>query len=144
MRVPDAANPRGSRLNMQVIMGHHAMGVDQRLKDHEDGHRAIAERFYADAEKVAKPIALKWVGQNVPGKGKDAKAATKEALDVVNNKVCDDILKALNGPCRKAQDAFDRLTDHGQNERPDAKEAIEKAIEEVTKAEKDKDKDKAK
>jgi hypothetical protein len=117
-------------------------GVDQRLKDHEDGHRAIAERFYAGAEKVARSVAAKWVGQNVPGKGKDAKAATKAALDVVNNKTCDEILRRLNEPCRTAQDAFDRITDHGRNERPEVKEAIDKAVEEGMKEmEKEKDKE---
>jgi hypothetical protein len=80
---------------------------------------------------VARPIAAKWVGKTVTGKGYDARAASREALDVVNNRVCDEILKALNVPCREAQDVYDRMTDHGRNERPTAAEAIERAIEKV-------------
>jgi hypothetical protein len=101
------------------------------LKAHEEGHRRLAEHYYATADAVAKKIATGMIGQNVTGEGKDLESAGRAAVDQVNQKLCDDYLASINGPCERAQEAFDRLTDHARKAKPAAGEAIEMAIKEA-------------
>jgi hypothetical protein len=110
--------------------------ASKELEAHEEGHRWIAEKFYADAEQVARPLAHKWVGKKLKGEGRDAKAAARSAIDALSSKVCQDYLDAINAPCEKAQVIFDRLTDHGRNVRPGPKEGMEQALAEARKDEK--------
>jgi hypothetical protein len=102
--------------------------ANERLTAHEEGHRAIAERFYADADKVARKLATKVVGKSVAGEGDDVEAAGRNAIARVNQGLCDEYLKIIGDPCDKAQTAFDRLTDHGRKEKPETKEAVEMAV----------------
>ena len=53
--------------------------ASKELAEHEEAHRAIAERFYADAEKVARPMAQKWVGKKLTGEGRDHHGAILRA-----------------------------------------------------------------
>jgi hypothetical protein len=99
------------------------------LRAHEDGHRAIAEHFYKHAEEVARGLAKKEVGQTVTGRGANAESAGNAVIDKVSTRVNDGFSKAITDPCKKAQAAFDRITDHGRNGK-DAKEAVEMAIKE--------------
>lgn len=101
------------------------------LAAHEEGHRTIAQTFYADADKTARALAGKWVGKTAAGAGKDADAAGRAAVHKVNQALCDSYLEAMNGPCGKAQAAFDRLTDHGRKDRPTADEAVARALKEA-------------
>ena len=110
--------------------------ASKELAAHEEAHRWIAERFYADAERIAAPMAKRWVGKKLPGEGRDAKAAARAAIDRLSGKLCSDYLDAINGPCERAHVIFDRLTDHGRNVRPGPKEGMERAMEEARKGEK--------
>jgi hypothetical protein len=101
------------------------------LEAHEEGHRQIAEAFYADAEKVARGLATKVVGSKVKGQGKDMQSAGNDAMNKACQKLLDDYLAALNAPCKTAQDAYDRMTAHGINQRLTAKEAVQLAIKEA-------------
>jgi hypothetical protein len=106
-------------------------GAGEQLKAHEEGHRQIAETFYADADKTAKGIAEKMVGKTYAGEGTDEQAAGRSAVQKVNDLFCERYLQAVSAPCVKAQNAFDRITDHGRKERPSAKEAVGIAIKEA-------------
>ena len=110
--------------------------ASKELAAHEEGHRWIAESFYADAEKVVRPMAQRWIGKKLKGEGRDAKAAARSAIDALSNKLCQDYLDAINVPCERAQVVFDRVTDHGRNVRPGAKEGMEQALAEARKDEK--------
>jgi hypothetical protein len=107
--------------------------ASRELAAHEEGHRWIAERFYANAEQIARPMAQKWVGKKLPGDGRDAKAAARSAIDRLSRQLCQDYLDALNPPCEQAQATYDHLTDHGRNVHPTAQEAMERAMEESRK-----------
>ena len=109
-------------------------GANEQLKAHEEGHRQIAEIFYADAEKAARKVAAKAVGKSVSGEGADINAAGRAAVERVNKSLCDDFLKLVSDPCQRAQEAFDRMTDHGRKAEPTAKEAVEMAVKEGRKA----------
>jgi hypothetical protein len=106
-------------------------GADNGLTAHEEGHRRIAEHYYASADALANGLATKLVGQKVIGEAKDLHAAGRAAVDRVNQKLCADYLAAVNQPCERAQGAFDRLTDHSRNERPTAEQAVGLAIKEA-------------
>ena len=103
------------------------------LRAHEEGHRAICEAFYADAERVARGLAEKEVGRVVRGTGKDVEAAGKDVVDKVTTRICDAYLAAIHTPCDKGQDVYDDLTSHGRNGRPASKEAVEMAVKRVRK-----------
>jgi hypothetical protein len=105
-------------------------GANEQLKAHEEGHRQIAEIFYADAEKAARKVASRAVGKSVSGEGKDIQTAGRAAVEKVNKSLCDDFLKAVADPCQRAQEAFDRMTDHGRKEKPTATEAVEMSVKE--------------
>jgi hypothetical protein len=100
------------------------------LKAHEEGHLAISEAFYEKAEPTARGLAEKEVGRVVVGEGSDIDAAGQAVIQKVSTRLCDAYLNAMNGPCSKAQDAFDRITDHGRSPRPSAKEAVEQSLKE--------------
>jgi len=55
--------------------------ASKELAAHEEGHRWIAEKFYADAEQVVRPMAQRWVGKKLKGEGRDAKAAARFVTD---------------------------------------------------------------
>jgi hypothetical protein len=101
------------------------------LEAHEDGHLKIAEAFYVDADKVARQLAAKVVGKQASGEGKDLQAAGSDAMGKVNQKLLDDYLAAIQQPCETAQTAFDRMTAHGTNQRPTAKDAVNLSIKEA-------------
>ncbi len=105
-------------------------GASDRLKAHEEGHRQLAEMFYADAEKAARKVAATVAGKSVSGEGNDIEAAGKAAIEMVNKSLCDQFLKIVADPCERAQAAFDWITDHGRKEKPAAKEAVEMALKE--------------
>jgi hypothetical protein len=105
-------------------------GANEQLKAHEEGHRRIAEIFYADADKAARKVASRAAGKSVSGEGKDISTAGRAAVEKVNKSLCDDFLKAVADPCQRSQEAFDRITDHGRKEKPTAKEAVEMSVKE--------------
>jgi hypothetical protein len=105
-------------------------GANEQLKAHEEGHRQIAEIFYADAEKAARKVAARAAGKSVSGEGKDIPTAGRAAVEKVNKSLCNDFLKAVADPCQRAQEAFDRMTDHGRKGTPTAKEAVALSVKE--------------
>jgi hypothetical protein len=107
--------------------------ADARLTAHEEGHRSIAEHYYASADRGAREVAQRVAGTTVKAEGRDASAAVHEAIDGANKRLCDECMAGLSKPCERAQRAFDRLTDHSRKEPPTAKEAIGLAIKEAEK-----------
>jgi hypothetical protein len=105
-------------------------GANEQLKAHEEGHRQIAEIFYADAEKGARKVAARAQGKSVSGEGTDISSAGRAAVERVNKSLCDQFLNEVATPCQRAQEAFDRMTDHGRTGKPTAKEAVELSVKE--------------
>jgi hypothetical protein len=108
-------------------------GFTPKLKAHEDGHRQISEAFYAVSEKDARDIAARYIGKTFTGSAPTADAAASAALSSANENVSGEYMGTIQGPCEKAQEAYDKLTEHGTNAVPE-----EKAIAEVTKGLKEK------
>jgi len=97
------------------------------LRAHEEGHRAIVERFYDNAEKSARALAQKEAGKTLTGRGEDAESAGKAVIEKVTERVNGGYTKAIVEPCKKAQEKFDTLTAHGTNGK-DAKQAVGEAV----------------
>jgi hypothetical protein len=110
--------------------------ANKELAAHEEGHRWIAEKYYADAEQVIRPMAQQCVGKRLKGEGRDAKSAARSANDTMTNKLYREYIDTITASCQKAHDIYDKVTEHGQAVRPGAKEGMEQALAEARKGEK--------
>jgi hypothetical protein len=99
------------------------------LKAHEEGHRTIAEHYYKGADAIARAEAKKVVGRKIPIRANDLEAAAKAEIEKINKGLCDRTMAAIEGPCGKAQDVYDDVTDHGRKAKPTSEEAVKVAIE---------------
>ena len=100
----------------------------QKLIDHEEGHRVIAERVYATAERAARDEARKWVGRSVTGRAGTCPAAADAAVREANHAFCEAYLEATSGWSGRVGDLYDDFTDHGRRDTPGVDEAIEWAF----------------
>ena len=116
------------RLSLSVVIWLPTNATPQ-LKAHEEGHRALAEHYYKDAEQIARRHARPLVGRKIPIKATDLDAATRAEMEKVNAQLCDKVIAELEGPCAKAQDVYDEITDHGRKPKPTSEEAVKTSIE---------------
>lgn len=105
-------------------------GEHPKLKAHEDGHRIIAERIYAEvADRAAREAGEMLSGKSFTGEGASAREAEKAATDAMtaaHNAMVRAYLADTSQAAQKIQVEYDRLTVHGLNEL-DEQEAIRKA-----------------
>ncbi|HEY1629534.1 MAG TPA: hypothetical protein VGF52_06725 [Tepidisphaeraceae bacterium] len=103
-----------------------------KIVNHEEGHRAIAEYFYRDADAAARRVAEELIGQTISGSGSDCDAAgqnaTKQAAQILGARY----MGAVDVPCGKAQELYDQITEHGTNAVKEEK-AIKQAIQGIDK-----------
>lgn len=90
-------------------------GGSRKLTAHEEGHRAIDERFYAGAEEVARRLSEAMIGQRRVGKGRDCDAAAQAAIKEAGDQLCSDYMAAVQYPATRVQALYDEITDHGRN-----------------------------
>lgn len=110
-----------------------------KLKAHEEGHREISERFYANAEKAAKLAGEKLDGRNIEATAPDCEKAASEKLAVANRGVAESFLKQVSAPSTRVQNIYDEVTAHGTRPVDEAtaiKQAIAQQAEEAKQAEK--------
>jgi hypothetical protein len=100
--------------------------VTGKIRAHEDGHRQIAEIYYAKAEKAARELAEKYVGKTLEITGVDP-AQTQPVIERAANEFCQEYLGRIEVPSQAAQEKYDQLTEHGRN-RLSEKEAIKRAV----------------
>ncbi len=132
VRVPVRIDRITARLMMPVTVWLPQKAPDN-IKSHEEAHRAIAEHFYKDADKIAADLCKALIGQTVEAEGKDANAATNAALQKAAQQLSDAYIAAVKAPCDKAQKAFDQITDHAMNRDITAEKAIPLALEQAKK-----------
>lgn len=92
--------------------------VSDKLRAHEEGHRRIAERVYAEvAERAARAAADKVGGARFPAEAATAKAAQAAAAAALCKAQDAMIQSYLDGTSRagqKVQEAYDHITAHGR------------------------------
>ena len=98
-----------------------------KIEKHEEGHRQIAEHYYADAESIARSLAEPLIGTTVVGRGKDSTDAANNALANARTELASQYMKQTDGAGGKAQQIYEELTAHGTNAVNEQK-AIEEAI----------------
>jgi hypothetical protein len=99
----------------------------QKIHNHEDGHRLIAEHFYVHANEVAAQIGADFVGKTVEASGTDAAVAANEALTVAAQQIARRYMREVRDQSEQVQQAYDRITVHGTNS-VDEIEAINRAL----------------
>jgi hypothetical protein len=86
--------------------------VTEKVLEHEEGHRQIAESYYAAADKVAERIATPYIGQQITVTGGDAEA--NQALQKIGADITAEYNKQLDP--NSAQLRYDDITDHARND----------------------------
>ena len=87
--------------------------ADKRIVDHEQGHRTIAEHYYASADGRARRVAEAMVGQQVEGTGGTSEAAQQDASKQLQRQWQERFFNAVNQSSKGAQERFDKMTKHG-------------------------------
>lgn len=103
-------------------------GAGKALIEHEEGHKAISERFYAGAEAAARELAQGWDGKVLTGEGRDSQAASQAALSTASEELSSAYMKRIEGASSRVQELYDEITEHGRNRRVSVDEAIERAF----------------
>jgi len=86
----------------------------ERVTEHEEGHRQIAEYYYQTADKLAERIATTYVGKQVDIVGSDVQSESNKFLQQTAAAITADYGRELNpGP---TQLLYDSITDHSRNE----------------------------
>ena len=101
-----------------------------KIVNHEEGHCAIAEYFYKDAETIARKWAEGLIGETVSGIGGDYDSAGRVATNRAAVSLGGKYMGQVDVPCNKAQEIYDTITAHGTNAVKEEK-AIKQAIEQV-------------
>jgi hypothetical protein len=106
-------------------------GANERLKAHEEGHRAIAERAYQNGEALARKAANRIDGRRVVGEAESLDKAEQIAggkVKGLSEEFTKTYREALVIPVNRVQDIYDELTGHGTKSDPDVQKAIELAF----------------
>jgi hypothetical protein len=98
-----------------------------KLRAHEEGHRAIGEHYYANAEQIAADIGRRLIGQTFDGTGDDQDAAQQDGFGKVVAEIERAYMARVRVPSASANERFDEITNHGLNPIDEA-EAIRMAI----------------
>ncbi len=86
-----------------------------KLRAHEEGHRAIGEHYYEDAEQIASDIGRRLIGQTFDGTGSDQDAAQQDAFGKVVAEIESAYMARVRIPSAAANERFDDITNHGLN-----------------------------
>lgn len=113
------------KLSITIWLPEHA---PDKMRAHEEGHRRLAERFYATVDPQAHDLAAAIVGNVADGTAPDCDAAADAAIRNAANNLAQRYLQQTTTPHGAVQDEFDALTDHGRNKLPED-EAMRRAWE---------------
>lgn len=98
------------------------------LVRHEEGHQRIAEDAYGGAERIARQIAGKMIGNRYIGTGSSDASADQSACDAIGKEWLDAYLIAVRDPSQRVHDIYDQITDHGNNRSIAEEDAVKQAI----------------
>jgi hypothetical protein len=95
-------------------------GAGEKIKAHEEGHRRIAERMYAEvADKAARAAADSVNRRRFTAEGataSEAKKAVGEAMTAAHNQMIRTYLNDTSLAANKVQQEYDRITAHSLND----------------------------
>lgn len=102
--------------------------ADAHVKAHEEGHRAIVETFYKDAEKILRPMATRSTGRAFEGVGPDRDAAYRAAYEKAARDLCEAYVAAIKGPTDRTEAIYDRITDFSRKRDLPSEKAVTEAL----------------
>lgn len=100
-------------------------GVTQHVMDHEDGHRQISERYYENAETIARQVATSYLARQISVSGSDLSGEIDKTLQQLSSQVTAEYSRKVSPEA--VQLRFDHLTDHARNDLS-AAEAVAQAL----------------
>jgi hypothetical protein len=113
------------KLNIDVWV---PTGASQRVIDHEQGHREIAEYYYRDADKLAERISTGYIGKQFAVSGVDLDAEVQKLLQKLSGEITAEYNDQLNPDV--AQQRYDDITDHSRNDIA-AHDAVARVLREI-------------
>lgn len=113
-----------TRLRMTIYT---LAGAPQKLRAHEEGHRAISEHYYATAGIIARVAATPLIGKMFTGSGNDRAAAERDAQQQVLTALQETYMTRMRVSSVAANKLYDELTQHGLNGVDEA-DAVAQAI----------------
>jgi hypothetical protein len=90
-------------------------GSPDKLRAHEEGHRAIGEHYYGDATSAAEAAAQSLIGRVFEASGADRAAAEQAAGASVRTALRDAFMQRTHARSAAANARYDAVTDHGRN-----------------------------
>jgi hypothetical protein len=101
-----------TRLEVTIYV---AKGSPAKLHAHEEGHRAIGEHYYGDAEAAARTAALSLVGRVFEASGADRAAAERAAGEQILSALKEAFMRRTHARSAAANARYDAITEHGLN-----------------------------
>ncbi len=93
--------------------------------DHENGHVAISEYYYANIDSYSRRSAQHLLGKGFTGEGSDLQSAQNDATRKVIQQIEAEILNETRDRAAACNDRYDRMTDYGRNPGSQADAAVE-------------------
>lgn len=93
--------------------------INEKLENHENGHRQIAEEIYRGADQTALRQAEAVIGKFYDGFGKTKEDAIKDAQSKAAHELNRDYCRDTATYSRLVSDIYDRATKHGKNRKPE-------------------------
>jgi hypothetical protein len=112
-------------LDIVIILPKNETG---KLKDHEEGHRKIAEFFYALGPQTARVAGKTLTEDELLAYERDPESITPDVIIKTRlTNFAREYQKRIREVCSQANDYYDMLTDHGRNNM-DTDQAVQSAI----------------
>jgi hypothetical protein len=102
----------------------------KKLQAHEEGHRRITERAYANSDELARKLAQEAMTRPLKIDRGNCQASADKAANEAAQAVCKQWIDTIANRAGKVNAEFDRITDHARN-KIDEDEAIEQAFRRV-------------
>jgi hypothetical protein len=100
-----------TRLKVTIYMPHDAQ---DELRAHEEGHRAIAEHYYRNAELAAREAAASVQSRSFDAGGVDRTAAEHAVAELVRAALRDAFMENIQARSAAGNARYDAITRHGQ------------------------------
>lgn len=101
-----------------------------KLEAHEQAHRRIAERVYAQSKPLAEKLARDLGATEIKLEPGRCQESATESANRASNGMCDQWLSVTGRRAGAVNAAFDKITDHARNNTPED-EAIEAAFRQI-------------
>ena len=101
-----------ARLKITIYTPKHA---PDELRAHEEGHRAIAEHYYGNAELAAREAAASVQGRSFDADGVDRAAAEQAVAASVRAALKEEFMRRTHARSAAANARYDAITKHGRD-----------------------------